>query len=69
LTHIFEIKNNLGIDNGIVPKIVGFNLQKHDDHYKLWAHVLGIYGSYKTIFNLETSNLRPDVPKLSRTPV
>jgi hypothetical protein len=27
LTHISEIKTNLGIDTGIVPKLVGFNMQ------------------------------------------
>ena len=31
LTHITEIKNNLGIDIGIVPKIAGSDMQKHDD--------------------------------------
>jgi hypothetical protein len=45
LTHIFEIKHNLGIDAGIVPKIAGFNMQKHNDQHKLWAHALAIYGS------------------------
>ena len=36
--HISEIKNNLGIDANIAPNISGFNMQKHDDQYKLWAH-------------------------------
>ena len=45
LTHISEIKNMLGIDTGIVPNIVGFNMQKHDDYHKLWARALAIYGS------------------------
>ena len=35
LTHNSEIKNNLGIDTGIVPTIARFSLQKHDDHHKL----------------------------------
>jgi len=35
LTHISEIKNNLAIDTGIVPKNSGFNMQKHDDQHKL----------------------------------
>jgi hypothetical protein len=33
LTHISEIKNNLGIDIGIVPKISGYNMQKHEDRH------------------------------------
>jgi hypothetical protein len=35
LTHISEIKHNFGIDAGIVPKISGFTMQKHDDEHKL----------------------------------
>ena len=69
LTHISENKNNLGIDPGIVPINVGYNMQKHDDRHNLWAHALGIYGSSKMAFHLQTSRLRPDVPKLSWTPV
>jgi hypothetical protein len=30
---ISEIKNNLGIDTGIVPKIVGFPMQRYDDQH------------------------------------
>jgi hypothetical protein len=45
LTHISEIKNMLGIDTGIVPNIVGFNMQKHDDYHNLWARALASYGS------------------------
>jgi hypothetical protein len=43
LTHISEIKNILGIDTSIVPKIVGFSMQKHDDWHKLWSQALSIY--------------------------
>jgi hypothetical protein len=35
LTHVFEIKNNLGIDTIIVPNFFGFDMQKHDDRHKL----------------------------------
>ena len=45
LNLISEIKNNLGIDNGIVPKIYGYNMQTHVDIQQLWAHALAIYGS------------------------
>jgi hypothetical protein len=31
LTYISEIENNLAIDTGIVPKISGYNMQKHED--------------------------------------
>ena len=68
-THISEIKKYLGIDIGIVPTISGFNMQKHDDRHKLWAHALAIYGSSKLPFSLKTSTRRPDVPKLSGTSV
>ena len=37
LVHTSEIKNNLGIDTGIVPHISGFPMQKHDDQHKMWA--------------------------------
>jgi hypothetical protein len=67
LTHIFEIKNNLGIDIGIVPKISGYNMQKHEDRHQLWAHASAIYGSSNVAFNMRTSRLRSDVSKLSRT--
>jgi hypothetical protein len=33
LTHISEIKNNLGIDTGSVHKIASFSMQKHDDQH------------------------------------
>jgi hypothetical protein len=35
LTHIFEIKINLGIDTGIVQTIDRFNMQNNDDRHKL----------------------------------
>jgi hypothetical protein len=42
------------MDTGILPKFVGFNMEKHDDWHKLWAHVLAIYGSSSMPFaNLE----------------
>jgi hypothetical protein len=44
LTHISEIKNNLSVDTGIVPRIARFEMQKHDDQRQLWAHALAIYG-------------------------
>jgi hypothetical protein len=69
LTHISEIKNNLGIDTGIVPKVSGFNTQKHEDRHQLWTHVISIYGLNKVAFNLKPSRLRLDVPTLSRTHV
>jgi len=52
-----------------VPKICGFTMQTHDYQHKLWAHALAFYGSFKLAFGLKTSNRRPDVPKLARTPV
>jgi hypothetical protein len=45
LVPTFEIKNNLGIDTGIVPKIFGFPMQGHDDQHSMWAHALAIYSS------------------------
>jgi len=68
LTHIFEIKNNVGIDTGIVQKIAGFHKQKYDDQHKLWAHALAIYGSSAFAVNLKTSRSRPNVPWLFATP-
>ena len=65
LTHISEVKNNLGIDTGIVKKIAGFHMQEHDDQHKLWAHALAIYGSSALAINLKTSKSRHDVPRLS----
>ena len=53
LTHISEIKNNLGINTGIVPKIASFNMQKHDDKSKLWANALAIYVVSKMALNLK----------------
>ena len=69
MTNISEIKNNLGIDTGIVPKTSGLNMQKHEDWHQLSTHALAIYGSNKVPFNLKTSRLRPDVPTLSGTHV
>ncbi len=69
MTHDSEIKNNLGIDTGVVPKNSGYNMQKDEDRHQLWAHALAIYGSDKFAFSLRTSRFRPDVPILSRTPV
>jgi hypothetical protein len=69
LTRISEIKNSLGIDTGIAPKISGFKMQMHDYQHILWAHTLAIYGSCEMTFNLKTSNNRADDPKLYRTPV
>ena len=69
LTRISEIKNNLGIDTGIAPKIAGFNMQKHDDHNKTWAHALAIYGYSAFVFSMTTFISRPNVPMLFGTPV
>ncbi len=51
------IKNNLGIDIDIVPKVSGYNMQKHDDHLKLWTHALAIYDSSKFAFALKFEDL------------
>jgi hypothetical protein len=69
LTHIFEMKHNLGIGTGIVPNINGLNMQKHNDQHKLWAHALAIYFSSVYAINMRTFRSRFDVSKLSRTPV
>ena len=69
LTRISEIKNNLGIDTDIIPKISGYNMQKHEDRHQLWANALAIYGLDKVAFNLKASRFRPCVPTLSGTPV
>jgi hypothetical protein len=69
LTHISEIKNNLGIDTGIIPKILGHNMRMHEDRHQLWAHALAIYGSDKVSCRLRASRLRPGMPTLSGTPV
>jgi hypothetical protein len=68
LTHISEIKNSLGIDTGIIPKISGHNMQKYEDKHQLWAHALAIYGSDKGAFLLRASRFRPVIPTLSGTP-
>ncbi len=71
MIHISEIKEKLHIDNGIVPKIIDYQMQKHDEHHKLWAQALAIYSSSKVAFNLKTSNSirRLNVRSLSGTPV
>ena len=69
LTHISEIKNNVGVDTSILPKISGYNMQKHEDRHQLWAHALAIYGSDKVAFTLTTSRFRPGVPRLFETPL
>jgi len=69
LTHISEIKNNLGIDTGIVPKKTGFDMQKHNDQHKFWAHALAINGYSAFAINVWTSRSKLDVPRLSGTPV
>jgi hypothetical protein len=68
LTRVSEIKNNLGIDTSIVPKISGYNMQKHEDRHQLWTHALAILCSDKVAFNMRTSRFRlDDVPTLSGT--
>jgi hypothetical protein len=69
LVPISEIRNNLGIDTGIVPKIVGFPMQKHDDRHKMWAHALAIYSLTQFSMMLVASQRRPNVPKLTGAPV
>ncbi len=59
LTHVSEIKNNLGIDTGIVPKIYGYNMQKYEDRHQVWTHALVVRGSDKVAFNLRSSILKP----------
>ena len=44
LTRVFEIKKISGIDTGIVPKIYGYNMQKHEDRHQIWTHALAIWG-------------------------
>ena len=68
LTHISEIKNNLGIGTCIVQIIASFSTQKYDDQHKLWAHALAIYGFSAFAINLKASRSRPNVPRLSGTP-
>ncbi len=69
LVPISEIKNNLGIDTGIVPKIAGFPMQKHDDQHKMRAHALAIYNSTQLSLLLVASQRQPNVPKLTGTPI
>ena len=69
LTHVFEIKNNVGIDTSVVPKISCHKMQKHEDRHQLWAHALAIYGSDKFALSLRTSRFRPGVPILFGTHV
>ena len=69
MTHIFEIKDNFGIDVSIVPKISGYNMQKHEDRHQMWAHALAIYGSSNVAFNMRTLKFIPNVAKLSGTQV
>jgi hypothetical protein len=64
-----EIRNNLGIDTGIVPKIVGFPMHKHEDQHKMWAHALAIYISTQFSVLLAASQRRPNVPRLKEAPV
>jgi hypothetical protein len=69
LVPISEIRTNLGIDTGIVPKIAGFPMQKHNDQHRMWAHALAIYSSTKFSVLLAASQRRPNVPKLAETPI
>jgi hypothetical protein len=69
LTHVSEIKNNVGIDKGVVPKISGYTMQKHEEWHQLWAHALAIYGSDKVASSLRTSRFRPHIPTLFGTHV
>ena len=69
LVPISKIKNNLGFDTGIVPKIVGFPMQKYDDQHKMWAHALAIHSSTKFSLMLAASQRRPNVPELTEAPV
>jgi hypothetical protein len=69
LVPVSEIKNNLGIDTGIVPKIAGFPMQKSDDQHKMWAHALAIYNSTQFSMLLAASQRRPNVPKLTGAPI
>jgi len=69
LVPISEIKNNLGIYTGIIPKIARFHMQKHDDKHKMWAHALAIYSSTQFSFSLDASQRRPNLPKLIGAPV
>ena len=66
LTHVSEIKNNLGIDTCVVPKISGYIMQKHEDRHQLWAHALAIYGSDKVAFSLRTSKRKERKKSLTR---
>jgi hypothetical protein len=66
---IFKIRNNLGIDTGIVPKIASFPMHKNNDQHKMWAHALAIYSSTQFSMMLAASQRRPNVPKLTGAPV
>ena len=44
-------------------------MQKHDDRHNMWSHALAIYVFLKMAFYLQTSRFRPNVSKLSETPV
>ena len=68
LTHISEIKNNVGVDTCIVPKMSCYNMQKHEDRYQLWRHALAICGLDKVAFSLRNSIFKPG-QVLSGTPV
>jgi hypothetical protein len=69
LVRDFFLSFFLGIDTGIVPKIVAFLLQKHDDQHEMWAHALAIYSSTQFSMMLAASQRRPNVPKLTGAPV
>jgi hypothetical protein len=55
----------MAVDIGVVPKISGFSMQKHDDQHKMWAHALDIYSSSQFSFSLAASLSRPHVPILT----
>ena len=65
LVPTYEIKNKMGIDTSIVPKISGFPIQTHDDQDKLWAYVSAIYSSTQFSFQLAASHWRSHVPTLT----
>jgi hypothetical protein len=69
LVPISEIKNYLGINTGIVPKIVGFPMQIHDDQHKMWAYALAIHRSTLLSISLDASPKRSNVPEHIGTPV
>ena len=69
LVPISEIRNNLGINTGIMPKIDGFPMQKYDVQHKMWAHALAIYSLTQFSIILAASQRRSNVPKLTGAPV